>query len=161
MSEKNIKLDKLDNLILRELMKNGRMSWSELAQLLDLSSPSTSERVRRLEEAGVIQGYTAIINPEAVDCGLESFIFVTLGNPDSRQPFIKQVHRDSSVLECHHIAGDSDYLLKVRSKGTRELENLISRILKGIKGVVRTKTTIVLSTVKETVNLPMPVNEEQ
>ena len=157
MDSKNrkITLDSVDYKIISQLMDNGRITWSELADILKLSPPSTAERVRRLEEAGIIRGYMASIDPEAVSCSLEALIFVTLDNPDSRASFLRVIHKHPNVLECYHLAGDDDYFLKVRCRGTRELEHLLTEVLKNVKGVVRTRTTIVLSTVKETSRLPI------
>lgn len=152
----NIELDSIDLKIVECLMVQGRMTWAELAEKLKLSPPSTADRVRRLEEAGVILGYAAMVNPEALNCALEALVFVTLDNPDSRGPFLATVKNEAHILECYHLAGDDDYFLKIRCQGTRELEHLLSEVLKGIKGVIRTRTVIVLSAVKESTCLPIP-----
>ncbi len=149
-------LDALDSKALQYLMLQGRMTWSELAGLLGLSAPAVADRVRRLEERSVIRGYAALVEPEAVGCELTAFIAVTLARPEHRQPFWQRLQELPQVQECHHVAGDDDYLLKVRCRNTRDLERLISERLKDLSGVVRTRTTIVLSTLKETPALPLP-----
>lgn len=136
-------------------MAQGRITWSELAGILELSAPATAERVRRLEERKVIKGYTALINPEAVSCELTAFIAVTLERPKYRAAFLQRVQKLAEVQECHHVTGDDDYLLKVRCHNTRSLEQLISEDLKELPGILRTRTTIVLSTTKETPVLPL------
>lgn len=148
-------MDGIDRKILQHLMQQGRMTWAELANLLELSAPAIAERVRRLEQQGVIQGYEAKVDPEKVSCDLAAFILVTLEHPQHRQGFLDLVLSLPEVQECHHIAGDGDYLLKVRCGGTRALESLISDRLKALPGISQTRTTVVLSTVKETSTLPL------
>lgn len=147
-------LDSLDTKALAILMEDGRVTWSDLAGKLDLSPPAAAERVRRLEDRGVIAGYRAIPNPPAIDYQLLAFIYVTLRRGrDRRDAFLKTVAKHPLVLECHHIAGDEDYLLKVRCRSMSELEDLLSFQLKGRSGIARMRTTIALGTVKETTSL--------
>ena len=137
-------------------MSRGRVTWSELAATLELSPPATADRVRRLEERGVVQGYSALVNPEAVGCGLTAFIAVTLERPEHRDSFLQRILELPEIQECHHVAGDDDYLLKVRCRSTRDLEQIIRERIKSLQGIVRIRTTIVLSTAKETPALPLP-----
>ena len=143
------------------LMANGRATWAELASVLGLSAPAAADRVRRLEERGVITGYAARVNPEAIGLGLTAFIAVTLERPAHRAAFLERVRALPEVQECHHVAGDDDYLLKVRCASARDLERIVSDELKGLDGIARTRTTIVLSTSKETVTLPTTVGSRQ
>jgi Lrp/AsnC family leucine-responsive transcriptional regulator len=149
-------LDTIDFKIIQHLMSRGRVTWSELAATLELSAPATADRVRRLEERGVVQGYSALVDPEAVGCGLTAFISVTLERPEHRDPFLKRILELPQIQECHHVAGDDDYLLKVRCRSPRDLEQIITERIKSLQGIVRTRTTIVLSTAKETPALPLP-----
>lgn len=153
-------LNETDFKAIQHLMVQGRITWSELAGLLELSAPATADRVRRLEERQVIKGYAALVDPEQVGCGLTAFVFVSLERPKHRPSFLKKINELPEVQECHHIAGDDDYLIKLRCSGTRELERLVSEELKGMTGVHRTRTTIVLSTVKETPALPLHNNQD-
>jgi Lrp/AsnC family leucine-responsive transcriptional regulator len=139
-------------------MKAGRATWSELSGILGLSSPSTADRVRRLEETGVIKHYTAVVEPNLVGCGLMSFISVTLEHPKYRASFLDCVIKLPEIQECHHVTGDYDYLLKVRCASTAALETIISDRLKSVAGVARTTTIVALSTVKETMELPIQEN---
>ncbi|OPG15068.1 Lrp/AsnC family transcriptional regulator [Ferroacidibacillus organovorans] len=148
-------MDSIDFKVITELVLNGRMTWAELASCLDLSSPATAERVHRLKEQGVITGFTALIAPEAVGCGLTAFVAVTLERPEHRAPYLQRIAQMREVQECHHIAGEDDYLLKVRCRGTRDLERVVSDEIKSIPGVAKTRTTIVMSTYKETPVPPM------
>ena len=148
-------LDALDLKIVRHLMHQGRMTWSDLANSLGLSAPAAADRVRRLEERGVIQGYAALIEPNSLGYNLTAFISVTLERPEHRDAFLQQVAALDEIQECHHVTGEDDYLLKVRCRGTQDLERLISDDLKSIAGILKTRTTIALSTLKETTALPI------
>jgi Lrp/AsnC family leucine-responsive transcriptional regulator len=136
-------------------MRDGRMTWAELAGHLGLSAPASADHVRRLEERGVIRGYAALVDAEAVGCDLTAFIAVTLERPAHRGGFLQRVRELPEIQECHHTAGDDDYLLKVRCANTRELERIVSEGIKGVEGIARTRTTVVLSTSKETPVLPL------
>jgi len=151
-------MDAIDIAILRRLMERARTTWAELGSLLGLSAPAAADRVRKLEEAGVIRGYAALVDPEAAGCGLGAFVSVTLERADDRRAFLDMVRSLSEILECHHVAGSEDYILKLRCADTRELERLISDRLKSVPGV-RTRTGVILSTVKETHILPVRVPE--
>ncbi len=148
-------MDNLDYKVVQELMAQGRLTWADLAASLGLSAPAAADRVRRLEERGVIRGYAALVDPLAVGCDLTAFVAVTLERPADRASFLELVARLPEVQECHHTAGDDDYLLKVRCAHTRDLDRVLSTELKSLPGVVRTRTTIVLSTLKETPILPV------
>jgi len=148
-------VDEIDIKILQQLMVQGRITWSELASLLQLSAPATADRVRRLEEKGIIQSYAALVNPELIGCSITAFIAVTLDRPAHQQGFLDLVNQLPEIQECHHVTGDDDYLLKVRCASTRSLEALISNQIKGLPGILRTRTTLALSTVKETPVLPI------
>jgi Lrp/AsnC family leucine-responsive transcriptional regulator len=142
-------MDATDLRILTALVGDGRITFSELANRIGLSGPSTAERVRRLEAEGVVLGYSATLSPEAVGRDLAAFVSVTLSGPHAREAFVDSLADEPGVLELHHVAGDGDYLLKVRCANTRELEQLVSDRIKGVEGVLQTRTTIVLSSVFE------------
>ena len=151
-------MDAIDIAILRRLMERARTTWAELGSLLGLSAPAAADRVRKLEEAGVIRGYAALVDPDAAGCGLGAFVSVTLERADDRGAFLDLVRTQPEVLECCHIAGAEDYVLKIRCADTRALERLISDRIKSVPGV-RTRTGVILSTVKETQVLPVRVPE--
>jgi Lrp/AsnC family leucine-responsive transcriptional regulator len=149
-------LDTIDLKALAILQREGRESWAALGGSLGMTGPAAADRVRRLESAGVITGYRAIIEPRAIGLGLTAFIAVSLGGTTDRAAFLARIARMPEILECHHVSGDDDYLLKVRCAGTPELDRLLVQELKGMGGVVRTRTTVVLGTAKETGALPLP-----
>ena len=147
--------DDLDRKVLAKLMTEARISWAELAQHLGLSAPAAADRVRRLEERGIVKGYSARLDPEALGLPLTALVAVTLDRPSHRLPFLKKIEKLAEISECHHVAGDDDYILKVHCRSTRDLDRLLSDELKALPGVVRTRTTIVLSTPKDSTILPL------
>ena len=148
-------MDDIDRKALTRLQRNGRESWASLGAALGMTGPAAADRVRRLEERGVIRGYTALVDAESVGLVLTAFVAVTLERPQARAAFLKRVSALPEVLECHHVAGDDDYLLKVRCRGPLDLDRVLSEELRGIAGVARTRSTIVLRTAKETATLPV------
>jgi Lrp/AsnC family leucine-responsive transcriptional regulator len=160
MKRRKYMVDSLDLKVIRQLMERARITWAELGALLGLSAPGAADRVHKLEEKGIIKGYCALIDPEAVGYGLAAFIAIFLEKPEHRKNFLEIVRQKPEIQECHHIAGEEDYLLKVRCRSTRDLERLVSEELKSIPGIVKTRTTIILSTVKETPVLPIGMGEE-
>jgi len=148
-------VDTLDRAALSRLMIDGRASWSDLGEDLGLAATSAAERVRKLEREGIITGYAALVEAAAVGADLTAFVAVTLDDVTARASFLEAASGLDEVAEIHHVAGDDDYLLKVRCGGTRGLETLVSEGLKSLPGVARTRTTVVLSTVKESVIVPL------
>jgi len=149
-------MDAVDHKLLTVLMEDGRASWADLAEAVGLSAPAVAERVHRLEDRGAIHGYAARVNGSQVGAHMTAFVAVTLDGPGARDGFLRVVRDTVEVQECHHTAGDDDYLLKVRCGGTGDLERLLSDVLKSVTGVSRTRTTVVLSTVKDSTLLPLP-----
>ncbi len=140
---------------LKLLMRNGRASWAELGHLLGLSAPSAADRVRKLEQRGVIRGYAALVDPASVGYPLTAYVSVSLASHRNRAAFLRAISKMDQVVECHHVACEDDYLLKVRCRGTQDLDHLLATQLKDKLGVARTRTTIVLSTAKESVRVPI------
>ena len=147
--------DSVDSKAIQRLSQDARESWADLGAALGLSAPAAAERVRRLQERGIIRGFTAVADPEAAGFPVLAFVSVTLARQDVRGAFLEAVRRHELIQECHHVAGDDDFLLKVRARGMRDLEHLLAEELKGRLGVARTRTTIVLGTAKETTSLPI------
>jgi Lrp/AsnC family leucine-responsive transcriptional regulator len=148
-------VDTIDKKALARLMADGRESWADLGEHLGLSAPAAAERVRKLEDRGVIRQFAAIADPTLAGYPVLAFVFVTLSSQARRKAFLAAVGRNASILECHHVAGDDDYLLKVRCKTMGDLDVLLSDDLKGRMGVARTRTTVVLGSAKETTALPI------
>jgi Lrp/AsnC family leucine-responsive transcriptional regulator len=142
-------IDYLDSKILEHLVSNGRATWADLANILGLSAPSTAERVKRLEERGLITGYSANLNYKSLGYSITAFISISLSHPKHIVGFLKAIANIAEIEECHHVAGDDDYLLKVRAIDTDSLDKFLNEKLKILSGISRTRTTIVLSSPKE------------
>lgn len=153
-------IDELDRKILTSLMAEGRIKWSALADEFRVSAPAIADRVRRLERAGLITGYAAQLNAEALGFDIVAFVTVTLDHPQHRQGFVDYVLASGAIQSCHHVVGNGDYLLKVCCRSTAELEQLLSEELKSLPGVIRTQTTISLRSIKDTTVLPISIVTE-
>ena len=148
------RLDEIDVKIIELMQQNSRIPNVEIARKVNMAPSAVLERVKKLEERKIIQEYDARINPKAIGLGLLAFIFVQgdhcgviIGEALSQIP---------GVLEVHSIAGEDCFLVKVRARDTEDLGRLLSDHFKRIPGVRSTKTTIVLTTLKETSSLPLP-----
>jgi Lrp/AsnC family leucine-responsive transcriptional regulator len=153
--QKTVNLDDSDWQAVKHLIANARITWADLGSALGLSAPAAADRVKKLEQAGVIRGYTALVDHEQLGAEVTAFVAVRLERPRHREGFLRRVKSLEAILECHHVAGEDDFLLKVRAGRLKDLEELVSVDLKGVEGVVGTRTTIVLSTVKETLAPPL------
>lgn len=151
------KLDKVDFKILDILQHEGRISNAELARRIELSQPATHARLKRLEQSGVIQAYFALLNRELLGFEMLCFVHVILERHHTEQvtAFHDTVIHMPEVLECYHVTGDYDYLLKVVLRHRRDLEDFLVEKLSGINGVGRVHTSVVLREVKETYALPV------
>ena len=144
-------MDIVDAKIIELLMANSRISGADIARRVHLSLPAVTERLRKLSETGVIASYTVKLSNDHFGWRLKAFIKVWV-NHELAENIVQEVTACSPVLECHHIAGDYDLLLKVLVKDTRELEYFLTKQLKVIKGISRTSTTIVLDTYLEKIS---------
>lgn len=147
-------LDETDITILKHLQKNGRAQRNSIAEIVSLSVPSVSERMRKLEEKGLIQNYVAILDSKKFNFDITAFIFVEVDGSNNYPKFVNRVVEEPEVLECHSITGDGSHVLKVRTKNTESFERFLSTI-QSWEGVKRTRSNIVLSSFKETRDLPI------
>ena len=137
-------MEEIDRKIVSLLARHGRMSFTELARQAGLSVSAVHQRVRRLEQDGVIKGYAAMFNPE--DLGLPLTAFVSIKPFDASAPddLPQRLEHLAAIEACHSVAGDENYILKVRVSSPAALEDLLSKIRS--LGGVSTRTTVVLST---------------
>jgi Lrp/AsnC family leucine-responsive transcriptional regulator len=142
-------LDDIDQKILDIIQKQGRMRRNDLAERVGLSLPSVSERLRKLEEAGVISGYFAKLNYQMLGKDITAFVLATVDSSKHYNAFVDHVQGVDDFLECHAITGEGTHLLKIRTENTPSLEKLLAKI-QSWSGVVKTTTSVVLSTPKET-----------
>jgi len=142
-------LDDLDLKILTTLQQNGRTKRNELAEQVGLSVPSVSERLKKLEDNKIIEGYYTKVNKQAFGYDILAFILVMMDSSKHYKDLVKHVDKHPNILECHSVLGEGSHLLKVLVKNTASLEKLLSEV-QTWSGVTGTKTTYVLSTLKET-----------
>lgn len=145
-------MDAIDLLIIAELKENSRQSASQISKKIHMSVSSVSERIKKLEASGVIEKYTIKINRKKNDENLMAFILVNLDRNKKTENFKKLISAHPAVLECHHIAGSSDFILQIVLKDTDALDDFLGNSLGSITGVVSSNTIIVLKTLKEELN---------
>lgn len=148
-------MDVIDIEILQHLTRDGRMTWAELAGEIGLSPPSAADRVKKLEAAGTIRGYAAILDPVAVGSALLAFVAVQVSSSAAQEALERWAKSSAEVQECHVVAGGDDYLLKVRCRDAAHLERLLREELRAVEGVVRTRSTIVPREFKESPRVPI------
>jgi Lrp/AsnC family leucine-responsive transcriptional regulator len=148
-------LDDTDLALLDLLQRDGRTPLAELAKSVGLAVSTVNERVRKLAERGIVTGVHAHVDPEALGLDLLAIVFVGWSDPAVEQRLLERVAAEPAILECHHVTGPWNYLLKVRLANTRMLEAFLGKVVKSIKGIERTETLIVLSSPKETSALPV------
>jgi Lrp/AsnC family leucine-responsive transcriptional regulator len=146
-------LDDTDRQLLALLQDDDRLSLADLGKNVGLAASSVNERIKRLVTRGVIAGFHAHVVPEELGLDLLAFVFVGWSNPATEAPFLARVAAAPAVLECHHVTGSWNYLLKVRLPNTRDLERFLGQVIKEVQGVERTETIIALSSAKETTRL--------
>ena len=142
-------MDHADRRIVDLLQRNARTTQSELAKSVGLSQPAVAERIRKLEERRILTGYFARVDAAELGIDVTAFIGVGIEHPKFFDNFTKKVKGLAEVLECHRVAGEDSYLLKVKTRNTRSLDHLLVEVLRTIPGVTRTQTTIVLASIKE------------
>ena len=150
-------LDRTDRQILRILQQEGRISFTELGERVNLSTTPCTERVRRLEREGVIQGYHARLDPMQLKAGLLVFVQIGLSykSGDIFEEFRRAALKLPNVLECHLVSGDFDYLVKARISEMASYRKLLGSTLLTLPHVRESKSYIVMEEVKETWALPI------
>ena len=148
-------LDTIDYRIVEFLQRDARTTQVQIAAAVGLSQPSVADRIRKLEESGVVLGYVARVDERRLGNDIRAFIGVRISHPRHHDAFTKRIQQIPEVLECHRVAGLDSYVLKVVARNTEALDDLISDTLRRLAGVTRTTTTIVLATVKETTAVPL------
>jgi Lrp/AsnC family leucine-responsive transcriptional regulator len=150
-------IDAIDLRLLRRLVADGRATWADLAVETDMTAPGVAQRVRRLRERGVLRGFAALIAPQAV-APICAFVSVALEGSRGHAAFRDAMRAMPEAQECHHVAGDADYLVKLRCRSLEHLEELLGERLPALAGVRTARTTVVVATVKEE---PLTPSEEE
>ena len=152
------KLDQIDHKLLEILQSNGKITNAQLSKDVGLSPAPTLERVKKLEQSGIIKSYHAQVEREKVGLGVMTFVQVTLsGHRKSiTEGFVKKITEVPEIIECHHVTGSCDFLLKVIAKDISSYQKLIMDTINEIEEVANTQTMVILSTFKDSKVLPIP-----
>ncbi len=153
-----LKLDQIDRKVLEILQKEAKITNAQLSKEIGLSPAPTLERVKKLEQAGIIKSYHAQLDPDKVGLGVTTFVQVTLVGHKKfvTESFVEKVNEIAEIIECHHITGTGDFLLKVISKDIASYQKLMLEKINEIEEVANTQTMVILSTFKESKTLPIP-----
>ncbi len=154
LGDAQLDLDAIDRHILSLLQDNCRLPLAKIGEQVGLSAPAVTERVKKLEDCGVITGYHAVLNGRLLGMDITAFIGVSIGHPKAIASFEHAIGSVDGVLECHHVTGGHTLLLKVKTHDTSSLEDLIRKV-RSIEGVVQTETMVVLSTHVERLQLSL------
>jgi DNA-binding Lrp family transcriptional regulator len=153
-----IKLDATDRKILEILQNDSNITNAQLAKETGLSPAPTLERVNKLEGSGVIKSYHAVIDPASVNLGVSTFVMVNLKghNKENIEKFISAINQIEEVIECHHITGAGDFILKIISSDIASYQQLMLEEVSNIDVVDSLQTMVILSTFKDSKSLPIP-----
>ena len=150
-------MDGVDLQLVGALRENGRASWAELGRLVGMSGPSVQERVRRLEEQGVITGYQAVVSAPALGLSVSALVDFYQGDDVDGDDVVEQLRDIVEVEDCWYVAGDENFVVKVRAGDVTGLESVVAK-LRRVRGISRTRTTVVLATNWEGRPLPPVVD---
>ncbi len=153
-----VKLDPTDKKILEILQANSNITNAQLAIEIGLSPAPTLERVKKLENAGVLKSYHAVVDPAAIGMGVSTFVTVSLKghNKDNIERFIKAIKEIEEVVECHHVTGQADFILKIVAPDIPAYQKLMLEKVSNIEVVDNLQSTIILSTFKDSKVIPIP-----
>lgn len=153
-----IKLDPIDRKILELLQANSNVTNAQLAQEIGLSAAPTLERVKKLELAGVIRSYHAVVDPASVGLGVSTFVMATLKghNKDNIAKFMSAIAEIKEIVECHHVTGSADFILKIVCTDIPSYQNLMLEKVTNIEVVDNLQSMVILSTLKDTKRIPIP-----
>ncbi len=152
-----LKLDEIDRKILGIIQLQGRITNARLSEEIGLSPAPTLERVKKLEQMGIIMSYHAKLNPSKIGLGVATFVLVSLnGHTKAKiEGFIEAINKIDEVIECHHITGAGDFILKITSKDIQSYQKLMLEKISEIKEVDNMQSMVVLSTYKDSKVLPL------
>jgi Lrp/AsnC family leucine-responsive transcriptional regulator len=153
-------IDDIDLRILDMLQRNGKLSQAKIAGAVGLTTPSVNERIKKMERHGMIRGFVALLDHEKMGFPLTAYVDVALEHPRYEKAFVDDLEKLLGVQECHFLAGEYAYRLKVKAVSTAALADFLQHRLMTIKGVTRSRTEISLSSKKESTLLPLAVPAE-
>ncbi|MEQ9443501.1 MAG: Lrp/AsnC family transcriptional regulator [Cyclobacteriaceae bacterium] len=157
------KLDKIDRKILDILQKNAKITNAQLSKEIGLSPAPTLERVKKLETLGVIDSYHAKLNTAKIGLGISTFVMIKLTGHDkeSIRAFINAINKIDEVIECHHVTGTSDFILRVIAKDIASYQQLMLDKVNEVQVVDSLQSLVILSTFKDSKSLPIPEETDQ
>lgn len=161
MHSSRVKLDKIDRKILDILQSNAKITNAQLSKDIGLSPAPTLERVKKLETSGIIKSYHAKLDTDKIGLGVHTFVQVSLKGHNKRNIdlFIDQINKIPEIIECHHITGSGDFILKVISSDIQTYQQLMLEKVSEIEVVDGLQSMIILSTFKDSKVMPIPENE--
>lgn len=153
-----VKLDKIDRKILEILQANAKITNAQLSKDIGLSPAPTLERVKKLENMGIIKSYHAKLNVEKIGLGVSTFVQVSLvgHNKENIEEFVSQINEIEEIIECHHITGSGDFILKIITKDIATYQKLMLERVSDIKVVDNMQSMVILSTFKDSKVMPIP-----
>ncbi len=154
-------IDDIDLRILDMLQRNGKLSQAKIAGAVGLTTPSVNERIKKMERHGMIRGFVALLDHEKMGFPLTAYVDVALEHPRYERAFVDDLEKLLGVQECHYLAGEYAYRLKVKAVSTAALADFLQHRLMTIKGVTRARAEISLSSKKESTLLPLAVPPEE
>lgn len=154
----NIKIDQTDKKILKILQSNGKITNAKLSEQIGLSPAPTLERVKKLEQSGLIKSYHAELDKDLIGLGVQTFVQVTLKghNKPNIDLFLGKIREIDEVIECHHITGSGDFLLKVVAKDISSYQHLMLEKVSDIEVVDSLQSMVILATFKQSNVVPFP-----
>jgi len=155
--KRNIRLDDTDRKILEILQKNAKITNAQLSQEIGLSPAPTLERVKKLENAGVIQSYHAKLDPTKIGLGVSTFVMVSLKghNKENIERFVARIETIPEIIECHHVTGSGDFILKIVTEDITSYQTLMLETVSNIDIVDNMQSMVVLSTFKDSKVMPL------
>ena len=153
----NVKLDDIDKKILRILQANGKITNAKLSEDIGLSPAPTLERVKKLEQSGIINSYHAKLDPAKLGLGVSTFVDVSLKghNKTNIDIFMSKINEIEEVVECHHVTGSADFILKIVAPDIASYQSLMLEKVSDIEVVDNLQTTVILSTFKDSKSIPV------
>ena len=154
-------IDDIDLRILDMLQRNGKLSQAKIAGAVGLTTPSVNERIKKMERHGMIKGFVALLDHDKMGLPLTAYVDIALEHPRFEKSFIDDLEKLLAVQECHYLAADFAYRLKVKASSPASLADFIQNRLLAIRGVTRARTCLSLSSKKESTLLPLVEEPEK
>lgn len=156
----NFKLDQIDRKILHILQSSAKITNAQLSKEIGLSPAPTLERVKKLEMSGILKSYHAKVDTEKIGLGVSTFVLVSLKghNKENIDNFLQEINKIDEIIECHHITGSGDFMLRIIAKDIASYQRLMLEKVSNITVVDNMQSMVILSTFKDSKVIPIPAN---